>query len=188
MRLATMFIQNLKCLHLLSHTYSQIWSCTCLIHCEFWWNGYIDFQRFASLRCFVAGFVCNVYVGFEIWVCWSCFSSMYMSVFAHIQSKLKFHLLDSLWILVKWCCLQCLRCFWHTYSWNWSLVKLFVYNVYVRFRTHIVEIEVLLAWFTLDFGEMVLSTMSTLISRGSPVWDILVQDLSTMSTLFLTHI
>ena len=64
--------------------------------------------------------------------------------------------------------LQCLHPFLHTYSQKLILVKLFAYNVYVRFCTHIVEIEVEIAGFTLNFGKMVLSKMATLISKGSP--------------------
>ena len=82
--------------------------------------------------------------------------------------------------------LQLLCCILNTYSQHLSLVKLLVYNVYVRFRSYIIEIE--LAWFTLNFVEMVLPTMSLLISKGSPVSHVLVLDLSTMSALFLTHI
>ena len=69
-----------------------------------------------------------------------------------------------------------------------SLLKFFFYDVYVPFRTHIVKIEDELALFSLNFGEMVLCTITTLISKGSTDWDVLVLDLSTMTTLIFKYI
>ena len=82
--------------------------------------GYIDFQKFSSLRWFFAGFVYSVYISFR-------------TLIVDIEVALS--------ILVIWCCLQCFIDFQRFTSFR-CFGAGYVFNVYVGFDTHIVEIWV----------------------------------------------